>query len=138
MKLAGRQLTGLKLDSLARSLLLFVLLQLGALEQEVAPLVRQFELIADLLRQARWHALFTGETLVEPEHVCQVLLADVCREEVLRPVRHRRQHSRNRVHEDTPICKLQEDRVALDQLEDFSNDFQAQIHESFHLQEGLL
>ena len=136
--LGGRNDTVLKFASFARSLLVLGLLQLGALEQKVAPLERQLELLADLLRQARWHALFTGESLVESEHVGEVLLADISREEIFRPVRDRRKHSCNRVHEDTPICELQEDRVALDQLEDLSNDFQAQIHKSFHLQEGLL
>lgn len=93
--------------------------------QEVSPLERQLELFFHRVSCRLWHALFTRETLVVFEHAGKILLANVGREEVFCLVRHRWEHSGHGVHKDTPVRKLQEDLVILDQLEHLSDHFQA-------------
>ena len=50
----------------------------------------------------------------------------------------RGEHPRDRIHEYSPICELEQYCIALHQLEHFSNDLQTEVDVAFDLQERLL
>ena len=42
------------------------------------------------------------------------------------------------IHEDTPLCELEQEWLLLAKLKDFANNLETQVEQSFHLEERLL